>query len=231
METKIFLDTGDLESIKAAVDDPRISGFTTNPSLLRQAGVRDYRSFANTAVHMTDLPLSLGVTSDEPRTIEREARYLSALAPNVYVKIPIVNSYGASTIDVVRKLSCEGLKLNITAIFRLQQVSDALVALRAGPNSVLSFFAGRLADTGRDPVSAMGEALGLVRQEGAHELLWASAREIYNYYQAASLGCDIITLSPTLVSKLELVGRGLDEMCLSTVKGFRRDAIEGGLEL
>jgi transaldolase len=230
---KIFGDGASLPSMLELAKNPRIAGFTTNPTLMRKAGVADYRGFAREVVaEIKDKPISFEVFADELPEMGRQAREIATWGDNVYVKIPITNTRREPAAPLVRELAQAGVKLNVTAICTLDQVRATADALRGGPPSVVSVFAGRIADTGRDPVPHMKEALGICRAADARiELLWASPRELLNIVQAAEVGCDIITVTPDLLAKLSLIGKDLAEFSLETVQMFYRDAVACGFKL
>jgi transaldolase len=230
---KIFADGASVPSILAAAKNPRISGFTTNPTLMRKDGVSDYRAFAKEVLgHVKTQPISFEVFADEFAEMKRQALEIKTWGENVYVKIPITNTRRESAIPLVKELASSGVKLNVTAVCTLEQVSAAAQALAGGPPSVISVFAGRIADTGRDPVPHMREALSLCRAaDKGIELLWASPRELLNIIQAAEVGCDIITVTPDLLQKLDLVGKALGDYRLETVQMFFRDAQAAGYVL
>ena len=232
---KIFADGAALPPMLEAAKDPRIAGFTTNPTLMRKAGVSDYRAFAKEVLAaIKDKPISFEVFADDWPEMRRQAREIATWGDNVYVKIPITNTRREPAAPLVRELSAAGVKLNVTAICTLDQVRETAQALKGGAPSVVSVFAGRIADTGRDPVPLMKEALGICRAadpSARMELLWASPRELLNIVQAAEVGCDIITVTPDLLKKLELVGKDLAEFSLDTVQMFFRDAQAAGFKL
>src|SRR5262245_52715534 len=213
--------------------DPRIAGFTTNPTLMRKAGVADYRAFAQQVLaEIRDKPISFEVFADDTANMRRQAKEIATWGANVYVKIPVTNTKGAPSTDLIRELSAGGVKLNVTAICTLEQVREVAGALAGGAPSVVSVFAGRIADTGRDPIPLMREALGICRAADRRiELLWASPREALNIAQAAELGCDIITVTPDLLAKLALYGKDLGAFSLETVQMFHRDAEAAGYKL
>lgn len=201
-----------------------VSGFTTNPSLMKQAGITNYVAFAKEVLEKVEgMPISFEVFADDFSTMEKEALKLSSLGENVYVKIPITNTKGESSAELIQKLSSQGLKLNITAIMTIEQVQSTVDALAAGTENIVSVFAGRVADTGVDPLPLMEEALKICSQKEGTRLLWASSREVYNIVQAEKLGVDIITVTPALLSKLSMYHMNLDELSLETVKMFSRD--------
>jgi transaldolase len=230
---KIFADGASLPSMLESARDPRIAGFTTNPTLMRKAGVADYRAFAKEVLAaIRDKPISFEVFADELDEMGRQARDIATWGDNVYVKIPITNTRRASTAGLVRELAAAGVKVNVTAICTLEQVRETARALAGGAPSVISVFAGRIADTGYDPVPLMREALAICRAADPRiELLWASPRELLNAIQAAEVGCDIITMTDDLLKKLALVGKSLAEFSLETVQMFHRDAQAAGFKL
>ena len=230
---KIFADGASLPSMLASARDPRIAGFTTNPTLMHKAGLTDYRAFAHEVLAaIKDKPISFEVFADEIPEMRRQAREIATWGDNVYVKIPITNTRREPASGLIRELSTAGVKLNVTAICTLEQVRDTAQALKGGAPSVVSVFAGRIADTGRDPIPLMKEALQICRAAAPSiELLWASPRELLNMIQAAEVGCDIITVTPDLFKKLELVGKDLGEFSLETVQMFYRDAQPAGFKL
>ena len=216
----------------ALAADPLISGFTTNPTLMRQAGVGDYEAFAHQVLaRITDRPVSFEVFSDDFEEMERQAVRIAGWGANVNVKIPVTNTSGQSSAKLVRRLAEDGVQLNVTALMSLPQVRTIAEALEGGPPAIVSVFAGRIADTGRDPVPLMAAALELVRPYPNIELLWASPRELLNVVQADALGCHIITVTHDLIRKLPMLGRNLDDLSLDTVRMFHTDARESGFVL
>jgi transaldolase len=230
---KIFADGASLPSMLESARDPRIAGFTTNPTLMRKAGISDYRAFAKEVLAaIKDKPISFEVFADDVPEMRRQAREIATWGANVYVKIPVTNTRRESMEGLVKELSGAGVKLNVTAICTLEQVRDVARALAGGAPSVVSVFAGRIADTGRDPIPLMKEALQICRASApSAELLWASPRELLNIVQAAEIGCDIITVTPDLLKKLELVGKDLADFSLETVQMFFKDAQAAGFVL
>lgn len=232
LRTKIFADGADLESMRALAARPYVRGFTTNPTLMQKAGVRDYRRFAQQAVAaIPDRPISFEVFADDLEVMEQQAREIATWGPFVYVKIPVTNTRGEPTVDLVQRLSHSGVRVNVTAILTLEQVDDAVDALAGGAPSNVSVFAGRIADTGRDPVPLMTCAAARIARAPGVELIWASPRELLNLFQADTIGCHIITLPNDILDKVDLIGRDLGEFSLDTVKMFRRDAERAGLSL
>jgi transaldolase len=232
LSIKIFADGADLDGMVALYKDPMISGFTTNPTLMHQSGITDYEGFARRLIErIPDRPISLEVFSDDTADMARQARLIAAWGDNVYVKIPVSTTTGESCAPLVRSLSEDGLRLNVTAILSLKQVRTISEALEPGPSSIVSVFAGRIADTGRDPVPLMQAALELLAPYPREELLWASPREILNVCQASTIGCHIITVTHDLLRKLSGLGRDLEDVSLATVQMFRDDAQRAGFVL
>ena len=209
-----------------------VDGFTTNPSLMRKAGVCNYKEFARSAIAaIPDLPISFEVFSDDFETMEREAREIASWGGDTYVKIPITNTKSESAAPLIRKLSAEGFSLNVTAILTLNQVETVVSAAAAGSRTIVSLFAGRVADTGVDPVPLMTKAAALLKDLPKAELLWASPRELLNVIQADECGCHIITATPDIIAKTTLIGKDLEQYSLETVKMFYDDARAAGYKL
>jgi transaldolase len=224
LSVKIFADGADLAGMIDLARQSWVKGFTTNPTLMAKAGVRDYHAFANAVLAaIPDRPISFEVFSDEFGEMERQARMIAGWGENVWVKIPVTNTQGASSATLIRRLSHDGIRVNVTAVMALPQVQQVVEAVRGGAPSCISVFAGRIADTGRDPVPHMKAALELLAVEPQAELVWASPRELLNIFQADAIGCHIITVTPDILQKLALVGRDLDEFSLDTVKMFHTD--------
>jgi transaldolase len=212
--------------------NPLIRGFTTNPTLMRRAGVGDYATFAHGVLAaIPDRPISFEVFADEFPEMERQAHRIAGWSDNVYVKIPITNSQGESSLELIRRLSLSGVKVNVTALLDLDQVYEAAGALSGGAAAYVSVFAGRIADTGRDPVPLMAEAVDALRPHPQVELIWASPRELLNVFHADSAGCHIITVTSDVLRKLSLVGKDLRGYSLETVRMFRDDALQAGYRL
>jgi transaldolase len=229
---KIFADGADLEAILELAGRPDIAGFTTNPTLMRQSGVTDYEGFARKLLeHVTDRPISFEVFADSHDEMLRQASLIASWGSNVYVKIPVTDTRGTSTAAVVRELSASGVHVNVTALMTEPRVEVATAALAGGPGGVISVFAGRVADTGRDPVPLMRAALETMAPYPELELLWASPREILNVRQADDLGVHIITLTRDVLKKLESLGKDLDVFSLETVRMFHNDAAAAGFFL
>jgi len=227
LSVKIFADGADLGGIKSLLANPLIAGFTTNPTLMRKAGITDYQAFAHEVLAVIgDRPISFEVFADDEAEMERQALAIAGWGSNIYVKIPVTNTHGVSTAPLVAKLTARGVKLNVTALMTVDQVREITGALEGGAPAYISVFAGRIADTGRDPLPLMTEALDVMRSNPGLELIWASPRELLNVFHADSIGCHIITVTNDVLAKLALVGKDLDEYSLDTVKMFHRDATE-----
>jgi transaldolase len=230
---QVFADGADLETIRLLADDPSVKGFTTNPTLLRQSGIRDYTVFVRSVLEtVPDKPISFEVLADTPAEILRQASTIAGWGDNVYVKIPVTTSEGVPLANVIRELSHRGVKVNVTAVFTLEQVWKSCEALRGGAPSVVSVFAGRIADAGHDPVPHMKAALSICRAVDRRiELLWASPRELLNVVQADEIGVDIITVTEAIRTKLHLLGKDLLEFSQETVRMFKRDGESAGYRL
>jgi len=232
LRVRIFADGADKRGILDLYKNPLIQGFTTNPTLMRQVGIGDYEAFAREILaEIPDRPFSLEVFSDEFDEMGRQARKLARLGPNVYVKIPITNTRGESSDHLVRALTHENIKLNVTALMTVDQVRTTTAALAGSPSAYISVFAGRVADAGVDPLPIMRESLAIMRSQPQLELIWASPREIFNLVQADQIGCHIITITHDLLKKLPSLGKDLTEFSLDTVKMFHRDAQAAGYKL
>jgi transaldolase len=232
LNVKIFGDGADKAAILDLYAKPYIHGFTTNPTLMRKAGIRDYESFARELLEeVPDRPISFEVFADDFDEMERQARRIATWGPNVFAKIPITNTRRESSIPLLRHLTNEGLQLNVTALLPLHQVRAAAEAMGGGPPCYISVFAGRIADTGVDPVPLMAEAVKLLQAAPNLQLIWASPRELLNIFQADDVGCHVITVTSDLLRKLEMVGKNLDEYSLETVRMFHEDARLSGYQL
>jgi transaldolase len=232
LRIKIFADGADLAGMIELAKHDWIKGFTTNPTLMARAGVRDYESFAKGALEaIPDRPISFEVFSDEFAEMERQARTIAAWGENVWVKIPITNTRRASSIALIHRLSHDGIKINVTAVMTLPQVRCVVEAVAGGARSYISMFAGRIADTGRDPVPYIAQALEIMATEPGAELVWASPREVLNIFQADAAGCHIITVTSDILQKLALIDRDLDDFSLETVKMFYTDGQRVRFEL
>ncbi len=232
LRVKVFADGADLAGIMKLYGNPLIKGFTTNPTLMRKAGVDDYESFARTVLAaVPDRPVSFEVFADEFPEMIRQAGVIASWGPNVFVKIPVTNTRGEFSGQVVRELSEAGVALNVTALLTVEQVRRVTACLAPETPAIVSVFAGRVADTGVDPVPLMRDALGAMAPRPKAELLWASPRELLNIFQADEIGCHIITVTHDTLAKLSLVGRDLGEYSLDTVKMFHRDAVAAGYSI
>jgi transaldolase len=222
---KIFADGADRASILDLAANPLIKGFTTNPTLMRQAGITDYESFGRSLARaIPNRPFSFEVLSDDFDQMEQQAQKIATWGDNVYVKIPITDTRGRSSAALVKRLAQRGVKINVTALMTLDQVDAVVSCLRHGPPSCISIFAGRIADAGYDPLPILCGALARIRAYPQIELIWASPRELFNIVQADAIGCHIITVTHELLKKLPLIGRDLTEYSLDTVKMFVNDA-------
>jgi transaldolase len=225
LRVKIFADGADAASMIELGRRPYIKGFTTNPTLMRKARVADYRAFARAVLAaVPDRPISFEVLADDLDEMERQAREIATWGPNVYVKVPVTNTRREPTGALVRRLAGDGIHVNVTAVFTLEQVRAVADELAQGPSSYVSVFAGRIADTGRDPVPLMAEAVRILQPHPHEELIWASPRELLNVFQADAVGCHVITATPDVLAKLALVGKDLADFSLETVKMFADDA-------
>jgi transaldolase len=233
LDVKIFADGADLEGMISLYRNPLIKGLTTNPTLMRKADILDYESFAKDALaFIKDKPISFEVFSDEFSEMKRQALKIRDWQQNVYVKIPITNSRGETSIPLIRELAAAKVQLNITAILTLKQVRDVAQALHPEVPAVVSVFAGRIADTGRDPAPTMRASKALLEDLSKAELLWASVREVLNIIQADDCGCDIVTVPHDILNKaLKLTGMDLGDLSLDTVKMFAQDAAKAGFKL
>lgn len=232
LRVKLFADGADLPVVAELAAKPLIRGFTTNPTLMRQANVRDYKAFALEALKLVGgRPISFEVFADDFAQMEREAREIASWGTNVYVKIPVTNSLGECSGPLIRRLSAAGVQLNVTALLTCSQVARVVESLAEEATSFVSVFAGRIADTGRDPIPVMAEAVRLLRARPKAELIWASPRELLNVFHAEATGCHIITATKDILGKLQLVGKDLERFSLETVQMFREDALEAGYTL
>jgi transaldolase len=232
LKISIFADGADVRDMLAARDGGIVKGFTTNPTLMRKSGITDYESFAREALDATGgMPISFEVFADDFGEMERQARRIATWGEAVYVKIPITNTKGESAVPLIARLSSAGVKLNVTAILTLEQVRAVVDALDANTPAIVSVFAGRIADTGRDPVPLMREAAAICARKPLAQLLWASPRELLNVIQADECGCHIITVTSDILKKLTMVGKPLEELSLDTVKMFYNDAAAAGFRL
>ncbi|NOS71757.1 MAG: transaldolase [Verrucomicrobia bacterium] len=232
LKVKIFADGADLKGIATLAANPLIKGFTTNPTLMRKAGITDYRAFALDVLKIIgNRPVSFEVFSDDFAEMENQARVIAAWGKNVYVKIPVTNTKGEFPSKLIRRLAKAGVQLNVTALTTNEQVKAVLDCLSPETASCISVFAGRVADTGRDPLPLMAEAVKIMSSNSKAELIWASPRELLNIFHAEQIGCHIITVTHDILGKLALVGKDLGEYSLDTVKMFHNDATAAGFKI
>lgn len=234
MSVKIFADGASLDEMLSAYasKDPPIAGFTTNPTLMRKAGISNYTSFAKEVLgRIKDLPVSFEVFSDELQEMERQARHIASWGSNVFVKIPVTNTRGLSTAPLVKKLSGDGISLNITAVFTLDQVDDIVANLSPETPSIISIFAGRIANAGVDPMPIMQSAVQRAKHLHKCQILWASPREALNIKQAEHCGCHIITITSNLLKEMQNFGKDLAKYSLETVQMFHHDAAKAGYQI
>ena len=232
LKIKIFADGADLDGIKRMYANPLIKGFTTNPTLMRKAGIDDYEAFARRVLAaVPDRPISFEVFADDLPTMVQQAKVIASWGPNVNVKIPVTNTRKEFTGRVVEELSQAGVAVNVTAVMTLEQVRNVTRCLAAETPGIVSVFAGRIADTGRDPVPHMAEAVRILEDRPRAELIWASPRELLNIFHADAIGCQIITVTNDLLAKLSLVGKDLDAYSLETVEMFYKDAVGAGFSI
>jgi transaldolase len=232
LKVKIFADGADKAGMLEMYAKPFVKGLTTNPTLMKKAGITDYRAFCkDILMSIKDKPLSFEVFSDDFAEMERQALEIASWGENVYVKIPVTNTKKETCYTLVKKLAEQKVKLNVTALMTLEQVRDVVASLNPNIPSYVSVFAGRVADTGVDPVPMMAKAVEMLKVAPAAELIWASPRELLNIFQADEIGCQVITVTNDILKKLSLVGYDLDEYSLDTVKMFYKDAVEAGFKL
>ncbi len=232
LKIKIFADGADLSAILELYKNKYIRGFTTNPTLMNKSGITDYEKFSRAMLeHIADRPISFEVFSDEFDEMERQARKIAGWGKNVFVKIPVTNTRRESAEGLIRRLAESGIQLNVTALMTLDQVRLTSSALKNYAPSYISVFAGRIADTGVDPMPLMKNAVEIMSSYNQQELIWASPRELLNIFHAEQIGCHVITVTHDILKKLSLLGKSLDEYSLDTVKMFREDAIKAGFSL
>lgn len=232
LRIKLFADGADAADMRRIYAEGLVSGFTTNPSLMKKAGVTDYVPFAKSICDgIRDLPLSFEVFSDDLDRMEQEARTIAAWGDNVYVKIPVTNTKGIYTLPLIERLSADGIKVNVTAILTLPQVERVVAALTPGTGAYVSIFAGRIADTGIDPVPIMRQAASICRSKPGVESLWASTREVLNIIQAQECSVDIITVTSDILKKISMIGKDNEQLSLETVQMFYRDAVSLGYQI
>jgi transaldolase len=232
LKVQIFADGADKAGMLEMYSKPFVKGLTTNPTLMKKAGITDYRAFCKDILTLIkDKPLSFEVFSDDFSEMERQALEIASWGDNVYVKIPVTNTKQEPCYDLVKRLASQNVKLNVTALMTLDQTESVVAALNPNVPSYVSIFAGRIADTGVDPVPLMLKAVEILKKNPKAELIWASPRELLNIFQADEIGCQVITVTNDIIKKLSLVGYSLDEYSLDTVKMFYKDAVEAGFKL
>ena len=232
LKIKLFADGADKNDMLAMNSNPIISGLTTNPTLMKKAGIQNYETFCKDILeHISAKSISFEVFSDDLDEMEIQAKKISSWGENVYVKIPITNTRREFTYEIIDRLSDDGVKLNITALMTLDQVRGVVSALNSDVESYISVFAGRIADTGIDPTPIMKESLEIMKANNKSELIWASPRELFNVIEANNIGCHIITATTDILKKLDLLNYNLDEYSLDTVKMFYQDAVEAGYKI
>ena len=225
MKTKIFCDIADYKIIKLFNNKSLVDGFTTNPSLMRLAGAKNYRDYSQKILKICKKkPISFEVFADNPQGMLKQAYEINSWGKNVYVKIPVLNSKGAFMGAVIKELSDKGIKLNITAVYTFEQTKKIYKKLNRKTKSIISIFAGRMADKGKDPLPIFKRSISLTKKNKNIEILWASTREAYNYLQARQLKCNIITMPPKIINQINSFGKSFNEMTLDTVKGFLKDS-------
>jgi transaldolase len=232
LTTKIYADGAELNGIVEMAKNPLIKGFTTNPTLMRKAGISDYKKFAKEVIAaVPDRPISFEVFSDDFDEMYAQAMEIASWGTNVNIKVPVTNTENAFAGELIRKLSSQGIFVNVTALMTIVQVNKVMDCLQGDTPAYISVFAGRIADTGRDPMPVMREAAAISRNRANTEIIWASPRELFNIFQANEAGVQIITVANDLLNKLSLVGKDLDEYSLDTVKMFRNDAQKAGYSI
>ena len=229
---RLFADGADLDGMLEMARKPYIAGLTTNPTLMKKSGITNYEKFAAEVLErITDKPISFEIFSDDLTEMLVQARKINSWAENVYVKVPVTNTKRESTSGVIKILSSEGIKLNVTALMTADQVREVLKALDPKVQSFISVFAGRIADTGRDPLPVMKESLSIMAEYSNTELIWASPRELLNLIQANEIGCHVITATSDILKKIDLIGKDLDDYSLETVQMFYHDALTAGYKI
>ena len=224
MSTKIYCDIADYDQIKKYSRDSLVKGFTTNPSLMRKAGAKDYKKYAIKILSATKKPLSLEVFADDIKRITKQAYIINKWGKNIYVKIPVTTSNGKFTGKVIKELNCKKIKLNITAIYSFEQVKKIAKCIITPTPVIISIFAGRMADTGIDPLPIFKKSIALVKKKKNIQILWASTREPYNYLQAKHLKCNIITMPPKVIDQIKKFGKSPNQLTLETIRGFLKDS-------
>ena len=224
MSTKIFCDIADINQIKKFVKKKIVKGFTTNPSLMRSAGAKDYQKYSKEILKVCKKPISFEVFGDDYKSMKRQALIINSWGKNVYVKIPVINSKGIFMGKIIKELNRKNIKLNITAVYNAHQTQKIIKCLNKKSKVIISIFAGRAADTGKDPIPEFKKSIKMSKGYKNIEILWASVREPYNYLQAKQLGCHIITVPPKIIEKIEKFGKSFSDLSIETVKGFLKDS-------
>ena len=226
-KTKIFCDTANIKVIKKLTNNPSVCGFTTNPSLMKLSGAKNYKNYSKKLLKICKKkPISLEVIADEFKDIEKQAYEIKSWGNNVYVKIPVTNSKGNFSGKIIKRLSNKGLKLNITAVYTVKQVKKIIKCLNKNSHTIISIFSGRMADVGKDPVPIIRESVRITNKMKKIQILWASTREAYNYTQASDCQCGIITMPPKIIEKISKFGKSFKSLTLDTVKTFYKDAVK-----
>ena len=232
MKTKIFCDSADLKTIKKLNNNPIVSGFTTNPSLMKISGAKNYKNYSSKLLkECKKKPISLEVFGDTYEQMLRQAVIINSWGKNIYVKIPVVNSKGLFSGKVIKELSKRGIKLNITAVYTVKQVKKILSKINKNSKTIISIFSGRMADVGKDPLPIIKESVRLTRKMKKVEILWASTREAYNYLQAKKCRCSIITMPPSIIQKISKFGKTYQQLTLDTVKKFLTDSRDSNFKI
>ncbi|WQK86365.1 transaldolase [Mammaliicoccus sp. Dog046] len=232
LKVQVFADGADIEEMKQAYQNKEVDGFTTNPSLMKKAGVSDYKTFADEVVKaIPDASISFEVFADDIETMAKEAEILKQYGENVFVKIPVVNTKGESMLPLIKQLSANDVKVNVTAVYTIEQVKAIVDVIKPGVETYVSVFAGRIADTGVDPLPLMKESEEICHSKPGVKLLWASCRELFNVVQADEIGVDIITCPKDVVAKVPNIGRDINELSVDTVQGFAKDIQASGLSI
>ena len=232
MKTKIFCDSADYETIKFFNNNPAVDGFTTNPSLMRIAGAKSYKDYSSKILKICKKkPISFEVFADDQKEMLKQAYKINTWGKNIYVKIPVVNSKGQFMGPVIKELSSKGIKLNVTAIYSFEQVKKVFKCLNKKTKAIISIFAGRMADQGKDPLPIFKKSISKVKKYKNIEILWASTREAYNFIQAKQLGCNIVTMPPKIINQIVSFGKGVNQLTIETVKGFLIDSKKSKFKL
>jgi len=231
-KTKIFCDTADIKVIKRLNKNPLVAGFTTNPSLIKLSGAKNYKNYSKKLLKICNKkPISLEVIADEFKEIEKQAYEIKSWGNNVYVKIPIINSKGNFSGKIIKRLSDKGLKLNITAVYTVEQVKKIIKCLNKNSHTIISIFSGRMADVGKDPIPIIQKSVRITKKMKNIQILWASTREAYNYMQANNCQCEIITMPPKIIEKISKFGKSFRTLTLDTVKTFFKDAEDANFKI